>query len=97
VLLTNPLDVIRTRLQVNGGNSSASTATATTAASSTGSSGGAAAAAAASASATVNTATMWSEAKALWATDGARALLRGIGPRYVYYNVYHNLNHQHHS
>eukprot|EP00953_Heterococcus_sp_UTEX-ZZ885_P023201 12766-Heterococcus_DN1.PRE.2 len=93
VLLTNPLDVIRTRLQVNGGNSSTTaTATATTAAASSTASSNSAnsrggAAAAASASATVNRATMWSEAKALWATDGAKALLRGIGPRVQLYQV----------
>jgi Mitochondrial carrier protein len=95
VLLTNPLDVIRTRLQVNGGNSSATAAAAT--ANSTANSSASSSAScrgAASASATVNRATMWSEAKALWATDGAKALLRGIGPRYVQYNMYYQLHNQ---
>jgi hypothetical protein len=90
VLLTNPLDVIRTRLQVNSGNSSTTTAAAATATSSSATSSRGAAAAASS---TVNTETMWSEAKALWATDGAKALLRGIGPRYVQHNMHwYNIN-----
>ncbi|KAG5179729.1 mitochondrial carrier domain-containing protein [Tribonema minus] len=52
VVLTNPLDVIRTRLQVRRGAAAAG-------------------------------ATMLSEARALWAAAGARALMKGLGPRMI--------------